>query len=155
MKAVFGWTSGAVALVVAGAPAWGQAAQAGSPAKPHHRIHHHHHTHSAKLSPDQAASIPPQPQPEADAHPGTEPAPVPNEDVGPPSRPLPSGGEYSAGSMGLHYPPMGNGYLPGSSSSDMDNRTTPAVPGVQYQAPLANPAPQPLPPPGAADVPKP
>jgi hypothetical protein len=52
------------------------------------------------------------------------------------------------GSMSIHYPPTGDGFLPGSSSSDMDNHTTPAVPGVQYQAPIANPAPQALPPPG-------
>jgi hypothetical protein len=161
MKAAFGGMSGAVALLLAGAPALAPALAQEPPATPapahapHHSAHHRHHARHAQISPDEAAAIPSQPQPQADAHPGTEPAPVPNEDIGPPSHTVPSGGEYTAQGMGIHYPPIGNGYLPGSSSSDMDNRTTPAVPGVQYQTPLANPAPQPLPPPDSGNVPKP
>jgi len=167
MKALFGGMivrlSGAGALLLVCAPALAQQA-AGAPPPPvppitvHHSTHHtahHRRTHRGRLNQDQAASIAPQPQPSGAAHPGTEPAPVPNEDIGPPNHNLPSEGEVSPGSMAIHYPPTGEGYLPGSSSSDMDNRTTPSVPGVQYQTPIANPAPQPLPAPGSGDMPKP
>jgi len=141
---------GAVCLAcLVGGPAAAQAPQASAPAAPSPAHPVHHHRHRTRLSLHPATPSPATPSPAQVAAAGTSPAPVPNEDIGPPRAPLDSRGEVTPGSMSIHYPPNGDGYLPGSSSSDMDNRTTPSVPGVQYQAPLASPAPQPLPPPDA------
>jgi hypothetical protein len=89
--------------------------------------------------------VPSQPGPQADA--GTTPAPVPNEDIGPPRTgqdPRPS---LDPGSLQIHYPPLGDGYLPGSSPQDMANQQTPSVPGATVKVPLQQAAPATLPPP--------
>jgi hypothetical protein len=111
---------------------------------------HRRHRHRASLRVPDLNNVPAlRPSPAQQAAAGTTPAPVPNEDIGPPQRPLDAGGEVTPGGMSIHYPPLGDGYLPGSSSTDMDNRTTPAVPGLKYEEPIQNPPPQPLPPPDA------
>jgi hypothetical protein len=48
--------------------------------------------------------------------------------------------------MQLHYPETGNGYLPGSSPSSLDDEQTPKAGGVLMTMPLHD-APTPLPPP--------
>jgi hypothetical protein len=148
VAALVGLTGGAARAQApqAPAPVVQPAAPAPAQAVPHHTAHHRHraHRHQAAVTPLAA----PAPSPVAAENAGTAPAPVPNEDAGPPRAAPGTAATVTPGSMSIHYPPTGDGFLPGSSSSDMDNHTTPAVPGVQYQAPIANPAPQALPPPG-------
>ncbi len=118
-----------------------------SPATP---VHRHRHRHTARHPLTQAPSpVPPPARSDADAA-GTTPAPVPNEDIGPPRVPPGTSPSLDPGSLHLHYPPLGDGYLPGSSPQDMANSQTPKVPGATYTVPLQQAAPQPLPPPGPA-----
>ena len=122
-----------------------------------HRVHRHHHARHrpvhlqapASTEPSEAQRDAAAQKAASNAAAGTSPAPVPNEDAGPPRAGQSASAQVTPGTLGIHYPPLGDGYLPGSSSTDMDNQTTPAVPGVNYHAPIQNPAPQPLPTPQA------
>ncbi len=116
------------------------------PAKP--VPHHHHHRVTHHLRPQPGAPIP-QPAPSETDAAGTTPAPVPNEDIGPPRAAEQTSPSLDPGSLRLHYPPLGDGYLPGSSPQDMANTQTPKVPGATYTVPLQQGVPQTLPPPGA------
>jgi hypothetical protein len=65
---------------------------------------------------------------------------MPNQDAGPPSAPLPPNtASVVPGNLQLHFPSLGDGYLPGSSSSDVSNITQPNVPGVSIVVPLSPP----------------
>ncbi len=115
-----------------------------APVKPaaHHHRHRTHHVHVPPAPPSVPA-----PASEADAD-GTTPAPVPNQDIGPPGAQASTSPSLDPGSLHLHYPPLGDGYLPGSSPQDMANTQTPKVPGAVYTVPLQQGVPQTLPPPG-------
>ena len=65
----------------------------------------------------------------------TSPAPIPNESVSPPDAPPPKA-EISPRSFQLHYPPVGDGYVTGSSSQAMDDREAAKATGVQMTVPL-------------------
>ena len=122
---------------------------------------------SARENPPCAPSPPPHRAPAAQppapigspapsqAEAGTTPAPMPNEDIGPPRAPTDTSASVDPGSLSIHYPPLGNGYLPGSSPQDMANTQTPKVPGVTVNMPLQQPQPQPLPPPAEPAGPAP
>jgi hypothetical protein len=110
-------------------------------------LHRHLHHRTRHLHLQTQVPVPDAARPETDAA-GTTPAPMPNEDIGPPRAPASTSPSLDPGSLHLHYPPLGDGYLPGSSPQDMANSQTPKVPGATYTVPL-QPAPrQTLPPPG-------
>ncbi len=83
--------------------------------------------------------------PKSDARPGgtdaLQPAPVPNEDARPPETDTAATPEPSLhpGQLQMHFPPSGEGYLPGSSHTEMDNLNTPKVPGVTIKLPVGDP----------------
>jgi hypothetical protein len=134
----------ATAVLVAPMSAWAQAPAPPPPAPV--RLHHHHHHHVSYHRPAQPLANSPA---AAGTHmaAGTSPAPVPNENIGPPQPPPDTSAEVDPGTLHIHYPPLGNGYLPGSSPQDMANTQTPQVPGVTVKMPLQPDTPQPLPPP--------
>ena len=118
------------------------------------KVHHvHHRRRHAGLTP--AAPAPIAPAPLQAGSPGTSPAPVPNEDVGPPRTPPSTDASVDPGNLSIHYPPLGQGYLPGSSPQDMANTQTPKVPGVTVNVPLQQARPETLPPPDATPGPAP
>jgi len=113
------------------------------PAQPHHAHRHRHHLMRLKAQPPvPAGALPP-----SQASAGTTPAPVPNEDIGPPRAPTGTSATVDPGNLSIHYPPLGNGYVPGSSEQDMANTQTPKVPGVTVNVPWQQAQPQQLPPP--------
>lgn len=133
-----------MATAVLAAPIRAQA-QAPAPATPA-PVHHHRHHHAVYHRPPPAPPASPEAAPQASA--GTSPAPVPNENIGPPQAPPDTSTQVDPGTLHIHYPPLGNGYLPGSSPQDMANTQTPQVPGVTVKMPLQQGQPQTLPPPG-------
>ncbi len=144
---IWGLGAGALAFLACGA-AWAQVAPQSPPPAPAapHPVHHRHH-HVRYHRPSAAPPAPGQTAPQTDAD-GTTPAPVPNENIGPPRSPPDTSAQVNPGSLQIHYPALGNGYLPGSSPQDMANQQTPSVPGVTVKVPLQPAEPQPLPPPG-------
>ncbi len=80
-----------------------------------------------------APPVQPPPAPELTA------APVPDRNLDPPNQALDPGVNVVPGNLQLHFPPMGNGYLPNSSSQALDNSHTPKVPGVTLSVPLGAP----------------
>ncbi len=122
-----------------------------APVKTHHARHHRRHTVRLQAQPSAPIGSPAPSQAEA----GTTPAPMPNEDIGPPRAPTDTSASVDPGSLSIHYPPLGNGYLPGSSPQDMANTQTPKVPGVTVNMPLQQAQPQPLPPPAEPAGPAP
>jgi hypothetical protein len=116
------------------------------PEKPHPAPHHarYRHRHVMRLRPPAPVGTP---APVQAGSPGTTPAPVPNEDIGPPRSPPDTSASVNPGSLSIHYPPLGQGYLPGSSPQDMANTQTPKVPGVTVKVPLDEARPETLPPP--------
>ena len=133
---------GAIVLLAA-LPGIAVAQPSPAPVKPPAHHHHRHRTRHIHVPPTPA---PPPAAPETDAA-GTTPAPVPNEDIGPPNTQSSASPSLDPGSLHLHYPPLGDGYLPGSSPQDMANTQTPKVPGAVYTVPLQQGVPQTLPPP--------
>jgi hypothetical protein len=123
---------------MASAPAAAPAGHAASPTHPVRR----HRRHTVRYHRAAPAAPPSQPAPQAAAD-GTTPAPVPNEDVGPPRKAPDTDASVDPGTLQIHYPPLGNGYLPGSSPQDMANTQTPKVPGVTVNVPLQQATPQP------------
>ena len=111
---------------------------------------HHVHRRRRRVGLRPAAPAPVAPPAVQAGSPGTSPAPVPNEDVGPPRAPTSTSATVDPGNLSIHYPPLGQGYLPGSSPQDMANTQTPKVPGVTVNVPLQQKPPQTLPPPDAA-----
>ncbi len=112
--------------------------------KPHHTRHRRRHV--VHLRPEPAAPTA-APAPVQAGSPGTAPAPMPNEDVGPPRAAPNTDASVSPGNLSIHYPPLGQAYLPGSSQQDMANTQTPKVPGVTVKVPLEQAHPEILPPP--------
>jgi shikimate 5-dehydrogenase len=71
---------------------------------------------------------------------------VPNEAETPPKGPPPTQStNINPAIMGLHYPEVGNGYIPGSSPQAMDDASAERAGGVQVTVPLKSAAPAPLP----------
>ena len=154
MQRVFhGIVALAAVLGLAGV-AWGQTTGAATQPAPasgttafhatHHSVHHLRRRHR------QAHAVPPaQPRGQAPVPAGLVPAPVPDENVGPPAAdnagtPGPS---VHPGDLQMHYPPSGEGFLPGSSHTAMDNLNTPKAPGVTVQVPVGITQAPPAPPP--------
>jgi hypothetical protein len=129
------------------------ALQSPAPSKLHHVRHHRRH-HTAPPSSITATTRPPAAEP--DDH-GFKPAPVPapspasgpdpRAELLPPESKVPNHAEVTPGTMQLHYPFSGNGYVTGSSPQAMDDATTAKIPGVVVKMPLQPATPQPLPPP--------
>jgi hypothetical protein len=111
---------------------------------PHHTVHHarrhHRHGHPAKPAPEAQTAAPVQP-------PAYTEAPTPNGNLLPPQESVPPNTSVLPGTMQLHYPPSGEGYVPGSSPQAMDDARTAKVPGVTLHVPLQQDPAQPLPPP--------
>ena len=78
---------------------------------------------------------------------GEEQAPTPDANLVPPAEYVPPTASVLPGTMQLHYPPVGEGYVPGSSSQSMDDARTAKVPGLTVHVPIQPDAPQQLPPP--------
>jgi hypothetical protein len=69
-----------------------------------------------------------------------------NEAETPPNGPPPTQStKINPAIMGLHYPEVGNGYIPGSSPQAMDDASAERAGGVQVTVPLRPAAPAPLP----------
>jgi hypothetical protein len=136
--------SATLLLTLAAPPAWCQPAQpaAPPPAPVHHHRRIHHHKHLAMRPP-----APPTMPVASRADPNAlAPAPVPNVDAAPPQKELPPNqASLDPGNLQLHYPDIGNGYLPNSSSDHGDNERAPIVPGMSVVVPLTQ-TPPPLPP---------
>ena len=116
---------------VAPMPAAPAAPMPAAPAAPvHHARAHRHHAswHKPGVAPLAAA-------PAQRVASTTSPAPIPNESVSPPDAPPPKA-EISPRSFQLHYPPVGDGYVTGSSSQAMDDREAAKATGVQMTVPL-------------------
>jgi hypothetical protein len=100
--------------------------------KPAHHVHHTRHSrHVARPATPAAPSAA-----QNTAAPGTQPAPVPNEnveDVPPGQAPAT---HVTPSMLQLHYPNVGDGYIPGSSPSAMDDRNAAKAPGVEVQVPI-------------------
>jgi hypothetical protein len=129
----------AMLCVMVSLPAFAQTAP---PAAPAH-VHHHRPRHHAP----RVASAPP-PAMNATVSPNLpgSPAPVPNEAETPPKGPPPTQStNINPAIMGLHYPEVGNGYIPGSSPQAMDDASAERAGGVQVTVPLKSAAPAPLP----------
>jgi hypothetical protein len=147
-QAAFAVAAVLAAWTVARAPAWADATQApqhdtaaapAGKAAPAHTVHHAvHHTHRARRLHwiGHHAPIPPGPHPAADARPGEEPAPLPNPDSQPPPDPPREGADVSGGTLQMHYPHIGDGFVPGSNHAVLDDNNTPHVPGVTVAVPL-------------------
>ncbi len=113
-----------------------------------HHTRHHRRRHGVHLQPQAAAPVE-APAPVQAGSPGTAPAPMPNEDIGPPRPAASNDTSVDPGNLSIHYPSLGNGYVPGSSPQDMENNQTPKVPGVTVKVPLEQPRPETLPAPEA------
>jgi hypothetical protein len=126
-----------------------RAQQAAQPTSaPHHARRHRAHHHADNL---------PAPQPHQDvavspALPGS-PAPVPDEATLPPTHESSPSTNVSPAIMGLHYPEVGNGYVPGSSPQAMDDKNAASAGGVQVTVPLRPDSPDKLPPPTSPSAP--
>ena len=136
-----GW--GAAFCLVYVAPTRAQAPPA-APRSIHSTVHRHRHRRH---------TVAPKPPPEAQtAAPVQAPvyteAPTPNGNLLPPQESVPPNTAVLPGTMQLHYPPSGEGYVPGSSPQAMDDARTAKVPGVTLHVPIQPDAPPPLPPPG-------
>lgn len=117
---------------------------AASAPHPHHPTTHRHWVRRHRLAstaPATSATPAPVPRPSYTA------APTPNANLLPPSGYVPPATSVEPGTMQLHYPPSGEGYVTGSSPQAMDDARTAKVPGVTLHVPLQPPGPQPLPPP--------
>lgn len=137
--AVMGWMLAAAAPLPPDAPAG--TAPAAHPRTPARSQPHRHHRHRRQAT--EAGKVT-APAPGARPSDGLEPAPVPNRDVGPPAAPAPTGAEVTGERLQIHYPPVGDGFLPGSSSTVIDNARAAKVPGVQVKIPVEHdPAPAP------------
>ncbi len=100
--------------------------------KPAHHIHHTRHTrHVPRPTPPAAPAVA-----QDRATQGTQPAPVPNENVDdvPPGQAPAT--HVTPSLLQLHYPNVGDGYVPGSSPSAMDDRNAAKAPGVEVQVPI-------------------
>ena len=116
------------------------------PPRTHHLRRHRHRVIGLQGQPPAPIGTP---APQEAGTAGTSPAPVPNEDIGPPRTPTATDPSVDPGNLSIHYPPLGNGYLPGSSPQDVANTQTPKVPGVTVKVPLEQARPEILPPPEA------
>jgi hypothetical protein len=138
----------AFALTIAALPARAETPSA-APTSPHRAVHHHRYRHHPHPNVAHAAPPPAAPKPDPNA---LAAAPVPNENIGPPrDDPPPNVASLHPGNLQLHFPNLGDGYLPASDSATMDNEHTPTVPGLTVRVPLTQkpPAPTPQLPPSA------
>jgi len=133
-------------------------ATAQTPSPPRHTLTTHRHParirHHAAATPSVAGTVKPPASPAPDR--GYVPAPVvpqppavtdANANLLPPQTGVPTTTQFEPGTMQLHYPFSGNGYVTGSSPQAMDDATTAKIPGVMMKMPIQPPTPQPLPPP--------
>lgn len=126
---------------LAAAPALAQPATAPTPHKTHITVHRHprhhlvRHTHAAAHPALQAAPV-------SRATPTEAEAPVPDLDREPPPNEVPPTTQLSGGNLQLHYPHIGDGYVPGSSSATMDDAHTDKVPGLTVTVPISQGAEQ-------------
>lgn len=112
-------------------------ATAGKPAAHRHRARHRR---APAVTPGRVTAPAPRPPDAA----RLAPAPLPNRDAAPPPAPPQSGAQVSGERLQIHYPAIGDGYLPGSSSVVIDNARAARVPGVQVRIPVSqDPAPAP------------
>ena len=108
---------------------------------PHRVSHHRRYRHRTHLRVARTAAPPAHPDPNALAS-----APVPNENIGPPRDDPPPNVPYlHPGNLQLHFPNLGDGYLPASDSATMDNEHAPTVPGLTVRVPLTQNPPPPTP----------
>jgi len=107
-------------------------------AAPHHAPARHHRAHARQRR--HAAQIPAPRPPTAPSTPQQTTAPVPNEAAEPPRDQLQPGLNVVPGNLQLHFPPVGDGYLPSSSSQTLDDSHAPKVPGVTLTVPLGAPS---------------
>jgi hypothetical protein len=147
----------AVALPVSGraqtpAPNQTLAADVHAPqpwAAPARHVHHHPRRHSHVTR--HHAAPPPAQRTESETRAPTPPAyseaPTPDSNLLPPHEYIPPDTSVVPGTLQLHYPPSGNGYVTGSSPQALDDDRTAKVPGLTLHVPLQPGAPPPMPPP--------
>jgi hypothetical protein len=141
----------AVGLAASTMPALGQEAPASAAPAPvvHHPVHrprpHHHRAHHRTAATATGTLEPQAPAPVQ--RPAYTDAPRPDADLLPPKEYVPPNAAVIPGTMQLHYPPSGEGYVPGSSPQAMDDARTAKVPGVTLHLPIQPTPPAPLPPP--------
>jgi hypothetical protein len=82
------------------------------------------------------AHVPPPPAAAGLQVPAEMPAPVPDLDREPPPDTAPAVTALSGGTLQMHYPHVGDGYVPGSSPAVLDDAHTPKVPGMTVTVPL-------------------
>jgi hypothetical protein len=116
-------------------------------AKPTHPVRHHarrgsHARHHTAPPPTNV-----EPQARAPTPPAFSEAPTPNDNLLPPHEYIPPATAVVPGTLQLHYPPSGNGYVTGSSPQALDDDRTAKVPGVTLHVPLQPDPPPPMPPP--------
>ncbi len=139
----------AVAQAASGSAAATSRASSDAP-KRVHRHHYHvlHHTRPLAGGPVTVSHSP--------ASAGFVPAPVvpqptdatdPKANLLPDEASVPKATNVSPGTMQLHYPFAGDGYVTGSSPQAMDDATTAKIPGVIVKMPIQPSPPQALPPP--------
>lgn len=141
---VLGWATAAAgqpAVPAASAtppPAASEQGKATTAPKPRRHAVRHRRVRHAALVPGSARPL----AAAAPAEPGA-PAPVPNEGVDPPHDPANPDTQVTPSLMSIHYPPVGEGYVQGSSPNAIDDRNTAKAPGVEMTVPI-----QPTPAPG-------
>jgi hypothetical protein len=125
-------------------------------AAPHHVHHRRHHIRRSRAPLASTSHTAPSATTAATGSQGFVPAPVvpqaqetqdPKANLVPPEAPVAKDTDVSPGTMQLHYPFSGNGYVTGSSPQAMDDATTAKIPGVIVKMPLQPEGPQKLPPP--------
>jgi len=104
------------------------------------RRHGHANHHHAAPPPDNTDVESRAPTPPAYSE-----APTPNDNLLPPHEYIPPATSVLPGTLQLHYPPSGNGYVTGSSPQALDDDRTAKVPGVTLHVPLQPDPPPPMP----------
>lgn len=108
---------------------------ASKPAPVHHAAHHPHRGPHHHAPPKLAALPAPPPAPAQTAV--LVPAPVPDPYSRPPVSVPDPDPHLSGGNLQIQYPDIGDGFVPGSSSSVIDNEHMPMVPGLSVKLPLS------------------
>jgi len=131
------WALGLAAGMGDGAGAQTNGVTAQARATRVHTVRHRHgaHRHVSRHVPHSHS------KPPVDGGDRLAAAPVPNENIGPPAADHPNTPSPSVqpGELQMHFPPAGDGFLPASSHTEMDNLDTPKVPGVTVKVPVGTP----------------